>query len=72
MLHLALYANTVLVDEIELGHIHVGCVMAEFGMYSLEAALMRADTIEQSKYDAEHGHFPVDQLAFAKDIVRAM
>lgn len=72
MLHLALYANTVLVDEIELGHIHVGCVMAEFGMYSLEAALMRADTIEQSKFEAEFGYFPPDQLTFAKVIVRSV
>jgi hypothetical protein len=72
MLHLALFADTVVVDEIELGHIHVGCVMAEFGMYSLEAALMRADTIEQSKYCEEHGHFPVDQLRFAKERVKDM
>jgi len=72
MLHLALYAETILVDEVELGHIHVGCVMAQFGMHSLEAAMMRADTIEQSKYEAEHGHFPVDQLAFVKEYVRSM
>lgn len=72
MLHLALFADTVVVDEIELGHIHVGCVMAEFGMHSLEAALMRADTIEQSKFEAEFGYFPPDQLAFAKVIVRSM
>jgi len=72
MLHLALYAETILVDEVELGHIHVGCVMAQFGMHSLEAAMMRADTIEQSKYEAEHGHFPVNQLAFVKECVRNM
>lgn len=73
ILHLALYAETILADELELGHIHVGCVMAEFGMYSLEAAMMRADTIGQSEYAAKNnGNFPDDQLTFVKEYVHAL
>lgn len=72
-LHYLLSMDTSLVDELELGAMHTGVVMARFGFDSLEAKLMRADTMMQSRYAADHaGNFPEDQLAFVLKCIEDM
>lgn len=57
-------------SEVFIGHMHVTHVASEFGIGSLEARLMFADTIGQCLYYETHGGFVEDQLEFALHAVR--
>jgi hypothetical protein len=59
-------------SEKRIGTVHVKHVQDSFGIHSLEALLMYADTIGQTMYAELHnGVFPDDQLEFAKDEIEA-
>ncbi len=57
-------------DEITIGVMQTAEVAAYFGPNSIEARIMYADTVEQTKYAARHnGAFPDDQLTFVSNLV---
>ncbi len=58
------------IDEILVSNFQVEAVEREFGVGSLEAKLMAADTYGQVMYFRVHGTFIADQLAFAKSYIQ--
>lgn len=53
------------IDEIKIGIIQTEAVQKHFGMDSLEAKIMLADTVGQSLYAfANNGEFPENQLSY--------
>lgn len=58
------------IDELLTGQHQVDAVAAEFGVDSLEAKLMTADTLGQVLHFKTHGVHVQDQLAFARSFLR--
>lgn len=57
-------------DEMVAGAEWVKHVAQHFGPDSIEAMIAYADTCRQTLYEASHGYFPADQLAFVKECLR--
>ncbi len=60
-------------DELAIGAEQMKVIQAEFGMYSLEALIMYADTIGQTTHAAlNDGQFPENQEEFVIHLVTSM